>query len=198
MADPEDKLLFADELTRADLPFLANLDCGDEPWSRAATEWIRGSEVIDSIENRETKVWIYRNSEADASIVGFASLSVTGWFKWPPPGGKRSRLLYIPQLGIDHRYRGKPASPEFRYSNQVMEHLIGEAKKMAVQIREDKPLKKHVNLLTLRVHKDNTAAQKVYKRYGFRLLPGFEDKDHFAMEHSLGLDGPSTRLASDH
>lgn len=198
MTEPESKLLFADEFTIADRPFLAGLHCGDEPWSRAATEWIRGSEVIDSIEKHETKVWIYRNSEADDSIVGFATLSATGWMKWPPPDGNRSRLLYIPQLGLDHKYRGKPASPEYRYSNQIMEHLIGQAKKLAEQIREEKPPKKHVDLLTLRVHRDNTAAQKVYNRYGFQLLSGFEDETHFTMEHKLALEDPASDLESGH
>ncbi|TWU02706.1 hypothetical protein [Stieleria varia] len=107
--------------------------------------------LIDSIEKHETRVWIYRHSEADDSIVGFASLSATGWLRWPPPNGKKSRLLYIPQLGLDHKYRGKPSSPEYRYSNQIIEHLIGQAKRVAGQIREDKPPKKHVELLTLRV-----------------------------------------------
>ncbi len=196
MTQPENQLLFADELTIADRKFLAGLHCGDEPWSRAATEWIRGSEVIDSISRNQTKVWIYRYSDADDAIVGFSSLFATQWLSWPPPSGKRSRLLYTPQLGIDRRYRGKPDSAEFRYSNQIMEHLIGEAKKLAKQIREGKPPKKHVDLLTLRVHKDNTVAQRVYARYCFQLLPGFDDENHFAMEHKLALEDPSSDLES--
>ncbi len=79
---PENQPLFADEFTAADQPFLAGLHCGDEPWSRAATEWITGSDVLDSIVNHETRVWVYRHSEADDSIVGFASLASTGWLKW--------------------------------------------------------------------------------------------------------------------
>ena len=170
MTEPENRLLFADEFSIADRQFLADLNCGDEPWSRAATEWIKGSEVIDSIDKHETKVWIYRHSEADDSVVGFASLSATGWMKWPPPEGKRCRLLYIPQLGLDHKYRGKPSSPEYRYSNQIIEHLLGQAKIAAEKIREDKPPKKHVELLTLRVHRENIPAQKLYQRYGFQFL----------------------------
>lgn len=188
MSEPKHQLLFADEFTPADLPFLANLHCGDEAWSRAATEWIRGSDVIDSIEKHGTKAWVYRYSEADDSIVGFASLSATGWMKWPPPDGKRARLLYIPQLGLDHKYRGKPASHEFRYSNQIIEHLLGHALKAAEQIREDKPPKKHVELLTLRVHRDNIPAQKLYQRYGFEFLPAFDENDQLAMQLRLALD----------
>jgi predicted ABC-type ATPase len=47
----------------------------------AANEWITSSEVLDSIENFKTKVWIYRNSEEDGSIVGFSSFATTGWQK---------------------------------------------------------------------------------------------------------------------
>ncbi len=194
MPEPEDKALFADEFTPDDLPFLANLDCGDEAWSRAATEWICGSDVIDSIGKHGTTVWIYRHCEADDSIVGFASLSATGWLRWPPPDGKKCRLLYIPQLGLDRRYRGKPSSHDFRYSNQIIEYLLGQAKRAAEQIREDKPPKKHVELLTLRVHRDNIPAQKLYQRYGFKFLPAFDENDHLAMQLPLALDSPSRAM----
>lgn len=101
MAVSKNQTLFADEFTAADQPFLAGLSCGDEPWSQAATQWITSSEVIESIEKFGTRVWVYRSSEADDSVVGFASLAKTGWQKWPPPdrrkiwrdrSGKSSRL----------------------------------------------------------------------------------------------------------
>jgi ribosomal protein S18 acetylase RimI-like enzyme len=98
-------------------------------------------------------------------------------------------LLYIPQLGLDHGYRGFPPDPYWRYSNQIMEHLIGEAKKFALQIRVDKSPSKHVDLLTLKVHRHNIAAQKLYSRYSFELLDGFEDKEHLMMFHKLDLEG---------
>lgn len=167
---------------------MAGLQCGDEPWSQAAKEWITSSEVLDSIENHQTQVWVYRNSEADESIVGFSSLAATGWQKWPPPDGNRSRLLYIPQLGLDKKFRGFPPSLEWRYSNQIMEHLIGQARLLAKLIQEEKPPSKHVDLLTLKVHRENLAAQKVYHRYGFDLLHGFEDNAHLVMFHKLDLE----------
>ena len=189
MTESENVSLFADEFTPEDQPFLDGLNCGDEAWSQAAVEWITSSEVLDSIKNYQTQVWIYRNSEADESIVGFASLAATGWKKWPPPDGKRSRLLYIPQLGLDKKFHGMPPDPQWRYSNQIMEHLIGEARLLAKQIEKDKKPSKHVELLTLKVHRDNFAAQKLYKRYGFELLEGFEDNEHLVMHHKLDLEG---------
>ena len=116
-----------------------------------------------------------------------SSLAATGWQKWPPPDGKRSRLLYIPQLGLDQKFRGYPPDPEWRSSIQILEHLIGEAKFLAKQIQQEKPPGKHVGLLTLKVHRENAAARKVYERYGFELLPGFEDNEHFVMSHRLEL-----------
>ncbi len=70
-----------------------------------------------------------------------------------------------------------------------MEHLIGQANIFALQIREDKPPSKHVDLLTLKVHRNNIAAQKVYNRFGFELLDGFEDNEHLMMFHKLDLEG---------
>lgn len=74
-----------------------------------------------------------------------------------------------------------------RYSNQILEHLIGQAKDLARQIRQHKPPGKHVDLLTLKVHQDNVAARKVYERYGFELLAGFDDNKHLVMSHKLEL-----------
>lgn len=69
-----------------------------------------------------------------------------------------------------------------------MEHLIGQARLLAKLIQEEKPPSKHVDLLTLKVHRENRAAQKVYHRYGFDLLHGFEDNAHLVMFHKLDLE----------
>lgn len=179
--------LFADEFTPADQSWLADLHCGVEVWAQAATAWITTSEVLESISKYNTKVWLYRNSDNADAIVGFSSLAVTGWKRWPPPAGARARLLYIPQLGLDQRYRGYPPDPEWRYSNQIMEHLIGQAKRLARQIQIEKPPSKHVELLTLKVHQENRAAQHLYTRFGFQCLPSFEDEQHLMMYHKLSL-----------
>jgi ribosomal protein S18 acetylase RimI-like enzyme len=97
-------------------------------------------------------------------------------------------LLYIPQLGLDQKYRGFPPDRAWRYSNQIMEHLIGQARSLALQIKQEKPPSKHVELLTLKVHRQNIAAQRVYTRFGFELLNGFEDNEHLTMVHKLDLE----------
>lgn len=186
LADKEEHQLFADEFTTTDQSEMAGLHCGDSAWARAATEWIRGSEVRDSIEKQRTKVWVFRNSLNE--VVGFASLNVTNSIKWPPPDGSRNRLLYIPQIGIDSRFHGKPGDPEWRFSKQIMDHLIYEARMFALEIQSTKPPSKHVDLLFLHVHKDNVAAQKVYERHDFQLLEGFEKNNLYVMAHKLNLE----------
>ncbi len=189
MSGTENYPLFVEAFTPEDQPALAHLHCGDESWARAATQWIQGTEVLDSIDRFETSVWIYRDS--DDAIIGFGSLEATGWQKWPPPHGKRSRLLYIRQLGIDVKYRGFPPERDYRYSHRILEHLIVQARKKAIEIRDSKPPSKHAELLTLKVHRENVPAQKLYRRYGFELLDGFEDNHHFTMSHRLDLGSDS-------
>lgn len=54
MSAPDEYQLYADRFTPEDQTGLADLNCGEEPWSRAATDWIRGSEVLDSIAKLES------------------------------------------------------------------------------------------------------------------------------------------------
>lgn len=186
MAGTDEHQLFADVFSAADQSEMAGLHCGDSPWSRAAAEWIKGSDVCDSIEKHQTRVWVFRNASDD--IVGFGSLAATRWKRWPPPDGPRSRLLYIPQLGIDSRFHGKPDDPEWRFSNQIMDHLIHEARELALEIHDTKPASKHVDLLFLQVHKDNIAAKKVYERFEFERLPAFEENSLYVMSRKLDLN----------
>ena len=72
-------------------------------------------------------------------------------------------------------------------ANQIMNHLIFEARMLALQIRDSKPPSKHVDLLFLHVHKDNFAAQKVYERFEFERLSAFEENSQHVMVHRLDL-----------
>ena len=185
MADTDEHQLFADPFSIENQPELAGFHCGDSGWSRAASEWIKGSEVCDSIEKHKTKVWIFRDHQD--SVVGFGSLNETRWKRWPPPDGPKRRLLYIPQLGIDVQFHGKPEDPNWRFSNQIMEHLIYEARQLAIEIRDSKPASKHVDLLILHVHKENLKAQRLYHRFSFERVPDFEENNLYLMSHKLDL-----------
>lgn len=154
--------LYADEFTEGDHAELIHFNCGDDPWSRAATEWMLGTEVRASIEKYGTRAWLYRNDKD--VIVGFGSLGTTRR-RWPPPNGGYCNLLIIPMLGIDYRFHGQPPDPHPRYSNQIVSHLRFEAIRLVACHRESG--RATLPLLTLYVHRDNLRAIRLYKKFGF-------------------------------
>lgn len=158
--------LYADELSDEDRADLLNLNCGDDPWSRAATEWMLGSDVWESMQKHGTRVWLYRN-DSDI-VVGFGSLGITRR-KWPPPSGEYSNLLMIPMLGVDYRFHGQPPDPRYRYANQIVSHLRFEA----IQLLEEhlQAGRSTLPLLCLYVHRDNRRAIRLYEKFGFVAEP---------------------------
>ncbi len=103
--DSEPYQLFADEFVREDVGELIHFNCGNEPWAKAATEWIIASDVWESIRKHGTKVWLFRN--VTGVIVGFGSLGITRR-KWPPPDGGYCNFLFVPMLGLDVHFHGQP------------------------------------------------------------------------------------------
>lgn len=189
MAEDENPYqLFADELTENDRSELLHLNCGVEPWSRAATEWMLGSEVWESIQKHGTRVWLYRNSQD--VIVGFGSLGMTRR-RWPPPRGEYANFPIIPMLGVDHRFHGQPPDPRHRYSNQIVSHLRFEAVQL-IQSHQ-KTGRTTLPLLSLYVHRENLRAKRLYEKFGFvaensaargdlllmvQTLPTIDDESH--------------------
>ena len=102
--------LYAVEFTEAGQARLAGFSCGDEAWARHVTEWVLGSDVLESMK-RGTRVWLFENAAGD--VVGFGSIGTSVW-RWPPPDGARTTIVLIPMLGLDARFRGQPADPEWR------------------------------------------------------------------------------------
>ncbi len=68
-----------------------------------------------------------------------------------------------------------------------MSHVVFEAQEWAAEIRRTRPAKKHVEQLILQVHKENLAAQRLYERFGFQAMPGFESDNHIVMSHKLAI-----------
>ena len=120
--------LYAVEFHEADQARLVGFSCGNEIWSKHVSEWILGSDVFSSMK-RGTRIWLFENAEGE--ILGFGSLGTSTW-RWPPPDGKRTTIVLIPMLGIDARYHGQPTDPQWRYSRQMMSHLLAEAKSSLV------------------------------------------------------------------
>ncbi|MEX0727917.1 MAG: hypothetical protein WEB58_23475 [Planctomycetaceae bacterium] len=174
--------LYADEFTDDDFPELIHFNCGDDfSWGRAATEWITGSDVRDSMARRGTRVWLYRN---DAGVlVGFGALGMTRR-RWPPPGGGFSNLVIIPMLGIDRHFHRQPPAPHTKYSHQILGHLVYEAYRWLLTEKS----KSTLPLLILYVHRDNEFAIKLYERFGFVQEREVMRGDHFLMSLHIGLE----------
>lgn len=174
--DSQQHQLFADELTTGDVSSLIDFNCGDEPWAKAATEWIIGSDVWESMKERKTRVWLYRNA-ADV-VVGFGSLGFTRR-RWPPPDGGHCNFLFIPMLGIDRCFRGQPPEERFRYSHQILSHLRYEAGKLLTVHQTEK--RSTLPLLALLVHQNNARAIRLYEKFGFSIEPGASRGDQLMM-----------------
>ena len=88
-------------------------------------------------------------------------------------------------LGIGEAFRGQPADPDWRYSGQIMEHLIAETVQLARNGMED-----GTNMpqwLALMVHRDNARAIRFYERCGLELIPGVvRNNGHFVMNVWIG------------
>lgn len=174
--------LYAVEFTIAEQARLVGFSCGNEAWSKHVSEWILGSDVLDSMSKWGTRVWLFETERGE--IVGFGAVGTSKW-RWPPPDGTRSTIVLIPMLGIDHRYHGQPADPAWRYSRQIMSHLIAEGQLMASECSKD--AKPKPQWLVLMVHQDNARAIKFYENCGFELIPDVvRGKDYRIMKLWIG------------
>jgi ribosomal protein S18 acetylase RimI-like enzyme len=173
--------LYAVQFTEADQVRLVGFSCGSETWARYVTEWILGSDVLDSMKLK-TRVWLFETNEGQ--IVGFGSLGTSRW-KWPPPDGEYSTITLIPMLGIGAQYRGQPSDPEWRYSRQIISHLIDEAIKLAREWQgkvEHRP-----RWLVLMVNRENLRAIRFYENTGFEIIPDvIRRNDHLVMKMWIG------------
>jgi len=172
--------LVADEFTEADQEDLVGFSCGDSTSGRLCTEWVSGSGVLESLKLK-TKVWIYRNQTEN--VVGYSSVGFVKWH-WPLLDGAYTTVLYIPMIGIDQRYHGQPSEKEWRYSHQIMNHLISSCHRMNGERKQE--LKQPVEWLTLKVLPDNAGAIRLYNQFGFELIENIEQKHGLrVMKHRL-------------
>lgn len=148
------------------LPAVQQIDCGNAPWEREVADWIADripDGVLHDTRHYRTEVWLYATE--DDGLIGFGSLGVTKWQL--SPGNPRVRLYIIPNLGLDRRFHGQPDDgSEDRFSNQIMDHLISEARTRAAaamgQPGACEPL------LGLFVHPQNHKARHIYiDRFNF-------------------------------
>lgn len=130
---------------------------------------------------RGTEVWLFENTAGD--IVGFGSVGKTRW-RWPLPDGSYTPVLLIPMLGIDRRFRGQPRDPAWRFSLQIMSHLLHAARQMSSDMARSGTA---IEWLVLTVHRDNARAIAFYERCGFEVIPNVLFRnDHRVMKLCIG------------
>jgi|GEM_PF-2076811 len=159
MADSLSKHVF----TAADLPDVQDFDCGDKPYEKEVSDWLKGPEedgrdcAVNSIKHPEkpSRVWLYKLGE---QIVGFGALAHSKW-RWPGKNNDPSiPLSIIIWVAVHKDFWGKPkGTEEEKYSVQILDDLVAEAEADA----QTHPA------LGLFVHKDNGHAIKFYKDAGF-------------------------------
>ncbi|CAN5393083.1 hypothetical protein BH10PLA2_BH10PLA2_27920 [soil metagenome] len=178
---PNQHQLFAVPFTKADQARLVGFSCGDAFWSRHVSEWLLGSDVLFSM-GRGTCVWLFETSARE--VVGFGSLGISKW-NWPPPSGLKTTIAMIPMLGVAEQFHGQPPDPEWKYSRQIMGHLIAQAQELA-HIRSTHEADV-LQWLVLMVHRDNARAIRFYEQCGFELIPGVERRNnHIVMKLWIG------------
>lgn len=88
-------------------------------------------------------------------------------------------------LGIDERFQGQPRDPAWRYSRQIMSHLLAEAQSLVDNWPAEHPGRP--DWLVLMVHRDNVRAIHFYEQCGFEVIPGATRRnDHLIMKLWLG------------
>jgi ribosomal protein S18 acetylase RimI-like enzyme len=143
-------------------------DCGEEPWQREVSDWIKAplgsGGALDEL-GQGARVWLYVTQAGE--LVGFGSLAAT-MQRWPRSKDPQVPASVIPMLGVDRRFWGQPPRPpEERYSAQLLDDLLAEAKRES----KERPI------LILYVHIDNVRGIRFYERAGFvELHKPFTDK----------------------
>jgi ribosomal protein S18 acetylase RimI-like enzyme len=143
---------------------VADFFCGDQQWDRFQAIWIK-EQAVKSIAQHGTEVFLYYNDQDE--LVAFGSIGKTRR-RYPPPDGEYIHLSIIPSLAIQSQFQGQPNDGSPKYSHQIMEDLIAQARQQGSDI------------LTLDVHQENVRAIKVYEKFGFVAL-GDIYHDHIKM-----------------
>ena len=153
---------------------LSNFDCGEELWEIAAQKWI--VEEHEATIKRGTRIWLYFDNSDQ--LVGFGSLGTTQ-LRYPDlVESKRVKVAVIPYLAIHRSSQGMPpGDSEFRYSSQMMRHIISEAESMPIE----------APVLSLYAHPQNLGAIKLYRRFGFVEFGSFHDQDDATTYHRMIL-----------
>ena len=125
-----------------------SFDCGDSYYSQWIADVHQGA--LRNMEEYKNTVWIYESGD---DVVGYGSLGQIRW-PFPPPNGPKEQVSYIPMLAVASAFQGQ-SDGNGRYADQIVEHLISEARSSAF------------TRLCLMALDTNVGALRLYKRNGF-------------------------------
>lgn len=157
-------MLFCEPFSVDKLGEVQSFYCGDEEWERRVSEFIKGNEgepkAITLIKKGKTEAWLYK-LQGGAELVGFGALTK----RTIKIGDVWHKSTLLTAFGIQKQHQGKPDGPrEQRYSTLMMSDLLSKA------IAYNRPI------WELLVHKNNSAAQKLYERVGFVRIEEVRDE----------------------
>ena len=129
MPDHLRKIPFTEDLREV----VADFDCGDEEWEKPLADWIKAAPSVKNgalfeIRKRKGKleVWLHVNTAGE--LVGYSAPGSSNW-EWPTRDDPRVPINVIPNVAIQRKFWGCPKQGPPRYSTQILEHLIFEARK---------------------------------------------------------------------
>jgi len=137
-------------------------ECGDDPWSLAAAQWISAplefNGALKSIRDHGTKVRLFY---LGPMVVGFGTLGATT-APWPAPDDSHKEIIgYIPQFAVHSDMQGQPeGAGDDKFSRQILGHLLYAAKEASYRF------------VGLMVDEKNVKAIGFYQSAGFNPVAG--------------------------
>jgi len=165
-------LLYAVDFTESERDRLTAVSFGTDRYGELVTEWLLGSDVLDSMQ-RGTKVWLFETEEGQ--VAGIGSLGPCRR-RWPPPHGNHKNLLLIPMLAVAQPFREDKRPHEARVSTRIFQHILAEAEELIASRKTDdrSPL---LPRLLVYVHEANDRALRFWQRIGFQTIPNARHHD---------------------
>jgi len=160
---------------------ITSFECGDEPYARAMSEWIRGNGCLESTK-RGTEVWLFFDDSEIPVLIGFGSLGPSR-SRHPTHASGYEQLQIIPALAVSSDFQGRkePGHAE-TYAHRIFDFLIQKAFLKAIA---GGPA-----ILVLYVDPDNRKAIRLYERLHFELLDElWKGNAKMALDLSTLVDG---------
>src|SRR5713226_895376 len=95
------RIPFTEEL----LPKVQSFECGDEPWEREVSDWLKSGRgtgsALDDLDHGN-QIWLY--ATATGELIGVGSLGIAEQ-RWPRAKDPKIAVSILPMLGVDRRFQ---------------------------------------------------------------------------------------------